>query len=97
MTLILREKSNAPQPQVGEALSELGFGYLFLGRWFKAVNLMDQGVKLLEQAPPSGFLVRAKKKLSVAYRVTGRLSKARETMDEANKMAISLNILDQLR
>lgn len=97
MTLILREKSNAPQPQVGEALSELGFGYLFLGRWFKAVNLMEQGVKLLEQAPPSGFLVRAKKKLSVAYRVTGRLSKARETMDEANKMAISLNILDQLR
>lgn len=97
MTLILREKSNASQHQVGEALSELGFGYLFLGRWFKAVNLMEQGVKLLEQATSSGFLIRAKKKLSIGYRVTGRLSKARETMDEAKKMAISLNIFDQLR
>ena len=95
-TLKLREKSNAPESQIGEALSELGFGYLFLGRWFKAVDYLEKGGRLLEQTPPSGFLVRAKRKLAIAYRVTGRLVKAREVKAEAERLALNIKALDQL-
>ncbi len=95
-TLELREKSDAPETQIGEALSELGFGYLFLGRWIKAVNCLERGVKMLEQTPPSGFLVRAKRKLAIAYRVTGRLTKARELKAEADRLAMSIKALDQM-
>jgi len=95
-TLYLREKSGAPEAQIGEALSELGFGYLFLGRWIKAVNCLERGVEMLEQTTPSGFLVRAKRKLAIAYRVTGRLSKARELKADADKLAISIKALDQM-
>lgn len=95
-TLELREKSDAPETQIGEALSELGFGYLFLGRWIKAVNCLERGSKMLEQTPPSGFLVRAKRKLAIAYRVTGRLTKARELKAEADRLAMSIKALDQM-
>jgi tetratricopeptide (TPR) repeat protein len=96
LTLDLKEKSNATPGQIGEALSELGFGYLFLGRWLKAVDYMERGVKLLEQMPPSGFLVRAKRKLAYAYRLTGRLSKARELRAETEQIALTLKTLDQM-
>ena len=95
-TLKLREKSNAPDSQKGEALSELGFGYLFIGRWFKAVDYLEKGVRLLEQTPNSGFLVRAKRKLSIAYRITGRLSKAHGLKEEAERLALNLKALDQI-
>ena len=73
--LQMRSQANAPANSVGEALSELGFGYLRQGQIVKALHYCKSGVEHLREGGRAGFLARGLRKLSVAYLVNGRLSR----------------------
>ena len=93
--LKLREQANDTPARIGEAMSELGFGYLMQRKYKQAIGMLANGVQML--APkPSGFLVRAKKKLALAYLVTGRLRLAAREAGEARAMAADLAMFDQI-
>lgn len=71
-----RAKRGAPSHQIGEALSELGFAYVFAGRPWRGRQLIDDGVALLANATEPGFLLRAERKLVFACLATGQLKRA---------------------
>ncbi len=89
--LRLREQARAHSQKIGEALAELGFAYLFTGRIWRGRRLIRDGVRLLEDSPESGFLLRAQRKLAVANLVTGRwpdaLAIRRKVRDAAARTA----------
>lgn len=94
----LRKLSGASEGRLGEALSELGFGYLFCLRLFKGRDLLKEGVMLLSQGDSrAGFLIRAKRKLAIAYALTGSLRMARQEREEARSLAEERGIYDQIR
>ena len=83
---------------VGEAMSELGFGYLFQCRFWKGRSLLEEGVRLLSASNARrGFLVRAQRKLSVSYLLTGHPKRAREILLKAQALARDHGVLDQIR
>lgn len=96
VVLTLRQQKSAPDNAIGEALSELGFGYLYQGRLLKGLDYCEKGVELLRTAEISGFLVRALKKLAIAYLITGRPVKAYETWMEVKQLADETGAFDQL-
>lgn len=93
--LRIRRESGAPDSAVGEALSELGFGYLRQGRLRKAMGYCEEGVELMSTAR-AGFRARALRKLAAAYLINGRLVKAHETWLEAKAVARRHGTFDQL-
>lgn len=96
--LRVRRLSGASEAQIGEALSELGFGYLFCLRWGRGKDLLLEGVSLLSQGSRRiGFLIRAKRKLAIAYALTGHPFKARRELREAQLLARENGVLDQIR
>lgn len=96
--LRLRRLSGASDGKIGEALSELGFGYLFCLRLIRGRELLEEGVKLLSRGDSRiGFLIRAKRKLAIAYMVTGNISRARKERQEALSLARQQGIYDQIR
>ncbi len=93
-----RRDAGASEAQIGEALSELGFGYLFCMRLLRGRELLEEGVKLLSQESRRiGFLARAKRKLAIAYALTGHPLKARREIEEARMLASRHGALDQIR
>ncbi|MGA2185946.1 MAG: hypothetical protein ABSH47_23240 [Bryobacteraceae bacterium] len=93
-----RQKAGSPAATIGEALSELGYGYLFQLRLWRGRSLLEEGVRLLRSHPGrSGFLIRATRKLAVAYAVNGELRKARQTLREARDLAQTHGVFDQIR
>lgn len=90
----LREAAGVKPHQLGEALSELGYGYLRAGKLLAGRRYLEQGVELMTGG--QGFLVRAKKKLAIAYAVTGHPLRARKELEEARKVAKEFGIFDQL-
>lgn len=94
--LRLLENSRADEGRIGAALSDLGYAYLFTGNFFKGRRYLVEAVCMLQNVAQSGFLVRAKKKLAVAYAVTGQLGRAKQERDEANRIAHEKGILDQI-
>ncbi len=93
-----RQKTGASDGAVGEAMSEIGFGYLYQFRFWKGRSLLEEGVRLLSASDSRrGFLVRAKRKLSVAYLLTGHPKKARDILFEAQDLARNHGVLDQIR
>lgn len=95
--VLFREKNNASSTSIGEGLSELGFGYLHQLRLQKGKDYSEKGVQLLKKGPPSGFLVRALRKLAVAYVATGHPIKAYKAREEARRIAYKRGMLDQIR
>jgi hypothetical protein len=85
-----------PESEMGDVLSELGFAYCFSGSFVKGRRLLEHGVKLLEVKGPSGFLIRARRKLSIVYKVSGRFSAAASQKRKALEMAQQLKMFDQL-
>jgi hypothetical protein len=83
--LRLRQAADASDGAVGEAMTELGFGLLFLGQLRSGRDLLSEGVTLMTEASYNrGFLVRAKRKLAVANALTGRWRVAmRERLESA--------------
>lgn len=96
--LKLREQEDAPEGQLGEALSELGFGYLLTGRLLKGKRLLVDGVRFLEGGDSRpGFLVRARRKLAIAEALTGHPLVAREELARAARLAAEHSLRDQTR
>ncbi len=77
---------------ISEAEVELGMGYLWAGRVRKAEQLLESGVERLQQERPSGFTVRALRKLSLFYRVTLRWPRSRQVLAEAHGLATRLGL-----
>jgi len=94
--LRIRKQTHAPVSQIGEALCELGFGYLRDLSPRKGLSFCQEGVEMLRQGGRAGFLARGLRKLAVAYLVNGRLGKAYESRQEARTVAIKHGALDQL-
>lgn len=93
-----RRRSAAPDSAVGEALSELGYGYLFQLRFVRGRSLLEEGVRLLSTASSRpGFLIRARRKLAVAYALTGNLLKAKDEFHQARALAMQHGVFDQIR
>lgn len=93
-----RQKSGISEGAVGEAMSELGFGYLFQFRFWKGRSLLKEGVRLLSTSNiRRGFLVRAQRKLAVSYFLTGHPKRGREILMEAHALARDYGVLDQIR
>jgi tetratricopeptide (TPR) repeat protein len=94
--LKIRRQTYAPVSQIGEALSELGFGYLRDFSPRKGLHFCQEGVEMLRQGSRAGFLARGLRKLAIAYLMNGRLGKAYEVLQESRAIAIKYGALDQL-
>lgn len=81
---------------MGVALSNLGHAYLFQGRLWSGRDLIEKGVSLLERNPRAGFLARAKRKLALAYLLTGRPIMAHQQIREAKEIAQEYCAFDQI-
>lgn len=93
-----RMKAGASESAIGEALSELGYGYLFQLRFWRGRSLIEEGVRLLSTCNPRpGFLIRAQRKLAVAYALTGHPKRAREVLATARDLARTHGVFDQIR
>jgi len=86
--LRIREKANAPTGAIGEAMSELGYGYARMGLRSKGVGLLRDGIALMEQAGyRGGFIVRAQYKLADVYSRIGNESMAETARKDALRLA----------
>jgi tetratricopeptide (TPR) repeat protein len=93
-----RQQAGSSDAAIGEALSELGYGYLFELRLWQGRSMLEEGVRLLRSHPArSGFLIRATRKLAAAYAVTGDLRRARQTLQDARDLAKKHGVRDQVR
>ncbi|WGM39755.1 hypothetical protein [Caulobacter sp. NIBR1757] len=96
-TVDLRRNHEAATPgSIGDALSELGFALVRSRQTRRGLDLMEEGVALLESEPPSGFLVRAKRKLGRAYLMAGAPLLALDTLSDAHELATRYAMLDQI-
>jgi tetratricopeptide (TPR) repeat protein len=94
--LKIRERDGESQGGIGEAMSELGFGYIRQGRFFKGRDYLVKGVRSLTESERPGFLIRAKKKLAIAHALTGHPILALREHAEANKLAREKRMFDQI-
>ena len=95
--LRIRQKINASEYSIGEALSELGFAYLRQGKLLKGMRYCEEGVKLLRNCKTGGFLVRGLRKLSLAYLLIGKFKRAYETWEESKRKALEYGAFDQIK
>lgn len=93
---VLSIRNVAPESAVGEALSELGFGYLRQGHFLKGLRYCEEGVRLLHHSATAGFLARGLRKLSLAYLANGKPVKAYEAWQECRKVVLEHGAFDQL-
>ncbi len=93
--LQIRIQAHASDGQIGEALCELGFGYLRYLSPRKGLRYCQEGVEKLRHGGEGGFLARGLRKLAVAYFVNGRLGKAYEARNEATSVAVEHGAFDQ--
>lgn len=93
-----RQSMGASDSAIGEALSELGYGYLFQLRFWRGRALIEEGVRILgASSMRPGFFIRAKRKLAVAYALTGHPLQARDELIVARNLARKHEIFDQIR
>ena len=71
----------------GEALSELGYAMVLSGKSQRGIPLLEQGLDLLRAEPPSGFQIRAMRKLAVGYARRGKFLAALDLAVEAHDLA----------
>ena len=90
-----RGSEHASQQAIAEGMTELGFALVFAGRRSEGLRLMEDGIALFADRP-TGFLVRAQRKLGRAYLRAGSPLLALDTLSEAHKNAVITGSLDQL-
>jgi hypothetical protein len=95
--LRLRERAHEEAGRIGEAMSELGFGYMFTGRLLRGRSLLKRGVEMLRSREDTGFLVRALRKSALADFFTGHWLQAYEDRSEARDLAARSKLIDQLK
>ncbi|MGR3318106.1 MAG: tetratricopeptide repeat protein [Candidatus Anammoxibacter sp.] len=93
--LKIRQRNTASDTSIGEAMSELGFGYLRQWNLPKGLQYCEEGVALMRKGVSAGFLARGLKKLSFAYLVNGKLLKAYDAWHENKKVAFKYGAFDQ--
>ena len=93
--LKIRHKKAASDASIGEAMSELGFGYLRQWNLPKGLQYCKEGVALMRSGASAGFLARGLRKLSLAYLVNGKLLKAHDAWHESKKVASKYGAFDQ--
>jgi tetratricopeptide (TPR) repeat protein len=94
--LAIRRDRGSEPGGIGECEVDLGLAYLRTGRLRRAEALLETGVERLRREVPSGFTVRALRKLSVFYFATLRWRESREVLAEAWRMAVALGLQDQM-
>jgi hypothetical protein len=90
------ERGGFSDAAVGESLLEYGMSRLWTGHAFQAEKLMLEGLQLMSGANATA-LTRAHRKLATFYRCTLRPSPARDHKEQAQALAASANLHDQLR
>ncbi len=63
----------------------------------QGVDFMEHGLELLNGEPPSGFTIRAMRKLAIGYARRGRFGKAIDLSSGAYDLAMKLGAYDQIR
>jgi tetratricopeptide (TPR) repeat protein len=93
--LKIRQKQAVSDASIGEAMSELGLGYLRQWNLPKGLQYCKEGVALMRNGAFAGFLARGLRKLSLAYLVNGKLLKAHDAWHESKKVASKYGAFDQ--
>jgi tetratricopeptide (TPR) repeat protein len=95
--LQIRQRVALSEAEIGDAMVHLGFAYLHCGRWLKARDLLERGVRAMSMKQNHPGLARAKRKLALGYKLTGRFADAKQCLREAEADALRLGALDQIR
>lgn len=93
--LRLRETAGESEESLGDAMVHLGFAYLFCGRWLEGRDYLERGVRAMSKTPDHPSVARAKRKLALAYKLTGKFADAKIVREEAQNDAVRLGALDQ--
>ena len=98
----LRTAQPAEKSALGEALTELGWTYAWVGRLRKSKRYLSQGVALLcEEAVTNpiqaAFRIRALRKLGAVQVLTFDLTGSRHSVAEAQRLARQYLVTDQMR
>jgi hypothetical protein len=99
-SLELRINAGAAPANVGEAMTDLGFCYVLIGKWNKGLSLLQEGVVLMRNdasATGKAFLARGLRKLEHAAKLTGAWSLARKVLEERLAVSVEAEALDQAR
>jgi hypothetical protein len=92
----LREGGGAEPTAVGDAWSELGFGYLMQRKFRKALECAERGVELMQSGGNTGFLLRGMRKLALARAANLRPCSAWKVFKESRQIATDMKMFDQL-
>ena len=93
--LKMRESEGADKEALADAMVHLGFAYLFCCRRLTGLDYLERGVRAMN--PDHAGITRAKRKLAIAYKLTGKRSECERVKKEAEADAIRLGALDQIR
>lgn len=93
--LRLREHRGESEESLADAKVHLGFAYLFCANLLKGRDYLEQGVKAMSKNPNNPGVARAKRKLALAYQLTGKFAQAKMLRQEAQADAIRLGAFDQ--
>ena len=93
---VARLRAPLQDASYGEALSELGHGQFTAGRTREGLENLERGLDLLRRAPPSGFRIRAARKLAVACARSMKPLAALDLAVEAYDTAQSIGAMDQV-
>ena len=91
-----RKRLSMGPAKIGEAMTELGFGYFRQGKIRKALDYMERGVELMREGETSGFLLRGMRKLAVVSAANLRLGQAWRVWQEERMLARKTSMYDQL-
>ena len=86
---------NALKHDIGQAKTELGFALVFAGRRAEGLKEMEEGIELFGDEP-TGFLIRAQRKLGRAYLRAGSPQRALGVLALAYDNALATGALDQV-
>jgi hypothetical protein len=84
----------ASDDDIGQAKTELGFALVFAGRRAEGLKEMEDGISLFS-GEPTGFLIRAQRKLGRAYLRAGSPQRALDVLAQAYDNAVATGALDQ--
>ena len=96
MVVALRTGSEqASNDDIGQAKTEFGFALVMAGRRTEGLMEMEEGIQLFE-GQPTGFLIRAQRKLGRAYIRAGAPRRALDMLATAHDNAERTGALDQV-
>jgi len=93
--LRLREQVGDTPARIGEAEGTLAWALAANLRLRRALEYARSGVRKLRTSPPSGFTIRAMRKLGVLQAANLRFADALATLAEATALADNLKFIDQ--